>query len=316
MRSDNHMNTRRWLLLSALGIGAAAATGSAVVLTRSTDHSGSAAHRPAPGPSGTPGHTKAGTGTHAASTGPHRPSGGSRRKSSGPRPGSVPLEAGLRQTYRLRPVAGEVALGSTVLHPQVRKHAQLTLPGAGRYIALTFDDGPHPDYTPKVLSVLRTYRIQATFFVIGENAAAFPKLLHDIAAGGHVVANHSYTHPLLTSLSTAKIRQELGRTSEVIERVLDAPPLWCRAPYGEWDARSLKVCAQLGMEPLGWSLDTNDWARPGIAKIEKAVTRGVEPGSVILQHDGGGNRSQTVRAISDYLPRLLDKGYVFVRPHT
>jgi peptidoglycan/xylan/chitin deacetylase (PgdA/CDA1 family) len=206
-------------------------------------------------------------------------------------------------------------MGAPAFHPMVRTSAALTLPGTGRNIALTFDDGPDPDYTPKVLAVLRTYRVQATFFVIGENAAAFPRLLHDIAAGGHVVANHSYTHPQLPTLTPGRVKDELGRTSDVIERVLDAPPLWCRAPYGEWNNPSLAVCAKLGMEPLGWSIDTNDWARPGIASIEKAVTSGVEPGSIILQHDGGGDRSQTVRAVSDYLPRLLDKGYVFVRPH-
>jgi peptidoglycan/xylan/chitin deacetylase (PgdA/CDA1 family) len=130
-----------------------------------------------------------------------------------------------------------------------------------------------------------------------------------------VVANHSYTHPKLTGLPPHRVTDELGRTSDVIERILDAPPRWCRAPYGEWDDPSLAVCARLGMEPLGWSVDTNDWARPGIASIKRAVTREVRPGSIILQHDGGGDRSQTVRAVSEYLPRLLDRGYVFVRPH-
>ncbi|GHH72739.1 oligosaccharide deacetylase [Streptomyces sulfonofaciens] len=227
----------------------------------------------------------------------------------------MPAAAARRGAYRLRPIAGDSALGTPAFHPQVRTHAELTLPGRARAVALTFDDGPDPDFTPQVLAVLRTYRVQATFFVIGENAAAFPRLLHDIAAGGHVVANHSYTHPQLTTLSLGKVKDELGRTSDVIERVLDAPPRWCRAPYGEWDAPSLRVCARLGMEPLGWSIDTNDWARPGIGSIKRAVTRGIEPGSIILQHDGGGDRSQTVRAVSDYLPRLLDKGYEFVRPH-
>jgi peptidoglycan/xylan/chitin deacetylase (PgdA/CDA1 family) len=226
------------------------------------------------------------------------------------------MAAGQRQAYRLRPIAGDSSLGTPAFHAQVRTHAEYTLPGNAHAIALTFDDGPHPEYTPQVLSVLRTYRVQATFCVIGENAAAFPHLVHDIAAGGHVVANHSYTHPLLTRMTPAKVKDQLARTSEVIERVLGAPPRWCRAPYGAWNAPSLAVCAGLGMEPLGWSVDTNDWARPGIAKIQHAALTGAEPGSIILQHDGGGDRSQTVRAVSDYLPKLLDQGYVFVRPHT
>ncbi|GHJ42345.1 polysaccharide deacetylase family protein [Streptomyces sp. TS71-3] len=303
------MNTRRWFLAGALGVGAAAATGTAVVLTGSTDHPASGSRAGASGSASTTAKAARKEAAEAATRAR------TRRPSSAPRPGPVPVGAARRQAYRLRPIAGDSALGTPAFHPQVRTQAELTLPGRARAVALTFDDGPDPDFTPKVLAVLRTYRVQATFFVVGENAKAFPRLLHDIAAGGHVVANHSYTHPLLTSLSLGKVKDELGRTSDVIERVLDAPPRWCRAPYGEWDKPSLRVCAGLGMEPIGWSIDTNDWALPGIDSIERAVTRAIEPGSIILQHDGGGDRSQTVEAVSEYLPRLLDKGYEFVRPH-
>ncbi|MFI6345723.1 polysaccharide deacetylase family protein [Streptomyces sp. NPDC050560] len=286
--SDNQINTRRWFLVGTLGAGAAAVTGTVLAVTAGS--SGSPAPAAAPGAPASP-------------VAPH------------PGPAAVAAQGRPPAVYRLRPIAGDSSLGAPAARPEVRTHAEFTLPGKARSIALTFDDGPHPEYTPKVLAALRKHGVQATFFVIGENAAAFPGLLHDIAAEGHVVANHSYTHPQLTKLSRAGVKDQLGRTSDVIEKVLGAPPRWCRAPYGDWDRPSLTECAALGMEPLGWSIDTNDWARPGTSRIEAAVTSGVEPGSVILQHDGGGDRSQTVDAVSSYLPRLLERGYTFVRPH-
>jgi peptidoglycan/xylan/chitin deacetylase (PgdA/CDA1 family) len=281
MTSDHHTGSRRWFLTGALTV-AAAATGSGLFLLRPSDddNPGAAASPAAPRPA-PPGHAA------------RRP-----------------------EAFRLRPIAGDSAMGEPRHHPQVRTQAEESLPGARHAVALTFDDGPHPDNTPAVLSVLRKHKVQATFFVIGENAAAFPHLVHAIAADGHVVGNHSYTHPQLTRLSVGRVKDELGRTSDVIDRILGSPPQWCRAPYGDWDAASLAMCAKLQMEPLGWSIDTLDWARPGVTSIENAVTRDIRPGSIILQHDGGGDRSQTVRAVTDYLPRLLDDGYRFVRPRT
>ncbi|MFF2652526.1 polysaccharide deacetylase family protein [Streptomyces sp. NPDC058045] len=296
--SDNHTNTdqrnsRRWFLTGALGAGAAAVAGTALVLADSSDGGGTtAATRPAP--SGPP---------QAAS-----PAAGAPRAAGRP-------AAHAPQGYRLRPIAGDSSMGVPAAHPQVRTHAAYTLPGNARAVALTFDDGPEPTWTPRVLALLRKYQVQATFFLIGENVKAFPHLLHDIADGGHVIANHSYTHPQLTKLSRSAVRSQLGRTSDLIGKITGASPRWCRAPYGDWNAPSLKICAELGMEPLNWSIDTMDWAEPGVRKIEKAVADGIEPGAVILQHDGGGNRSQTVQAVSAYLPRLLDQGYAFVRPH-
>lgn len=194
----------------------------------------------------------------------------------------------------------------------LRKQAHLTLSLPGRHLALTFDDGPHPAQTPAILRILRQYRAPATFFVIGENASWNPDLIKAIAADGHLVANHSWSHPQLDKLSQTRVRRELGRTSDLLEKALGTPPRFARAPYGAWHGPSLEVCAELGMEPMGWSVDTLDWKSPGISTIRTRVLKGAHPGAIVLAHDGGGNRWQTVSALSHYLPRLLDQGYSLV----
>ncbi|MFE9336023.1 polysaccharide deacetylase family protein [Streptomyces sp. NPDC007063] len=299
MRSDSHIVSRRTLLCVGVGVGTAALAG-----------------------------VGAGVLTHEGTGGGHAKSGAGSPKGSAPDPGGpappAPGGAGAHpspaahDSYRLRPLAGETSMGEPKPHAPVRTHAEMFLPaGQGRrVIALTFDDGPHPVHTPALLGVLRRHGVQATFFVVGENAAAFPDLLHAITADGHVVGNHSWNHKQLTRLPTGHVRDELGRTSDLIDRVLGAPPRWCRAPYGDWHPPSLRVCSDLGMEPMGWSVDTQDWARPGVAHIVRAVTRDAAPGVIVLQHDGGGPRQQTVAAVDRYLPVLQERGYTCVRPET
>ncbi|NSC23438.1 polysaccharide deacetylase family protein, partial [Streptomyces albus subsp. chlorinus] len=221
-----------------------------------------------------------------------------------------------RESYRLRPLAGETSMGTPTAHPPVRTHAETTLPATGgeRVIALTFDDGPHPEHTPALLEVLRRHGVQATFFVVGENIAVYPELLHEIVADGHALGNHTYSHHQLTRMRPGAIRSELGRTSELIDQVVGFSPHWCRAPYGDWHGTSLEICSELGMEPMGWSLDTADWRRPGTAGIVRTVTDQAAPGAIVLQHDGGGPRHQTVEAVDRYLPVLRARGWTCVRP--
>ncbi|MGP3973258.1 polysaccharide deacetylase family protein [Streptomyces sp. 8N114] len=277
MRSDSHIVSRRALLCVGLGVGTAGIVGVGVT----------------------------------ALTGEDAGSGGGGSGGGEPAPGGAAPDS-----YRLRPLAGETSMGEPAAHPPVHTRAESTLPAAagGRVLALTFDDGPHPEHTPRLLEVLRRHDVQATFFVVGENAAAFPGLLNAMAADGHVVGNHSWAHRTLTRMRPSDVRDDLGRTSELIDRVVGTPPRWCRAPYGAWHPPSLKVCADLGMEPMGWSVDTHDWTRPGTARIVRAVTDRATPGAIVLQHDGGGPRHQTVAAVDRYLPLLRAHGYTCVRP--
>jgi peptidoglycan/xylan/chitin deacetylase (PgdA/CDA1 family) len=213
------------------------------------------------------------------------------------------------ESYRLRPEEAQIrprARGSTSV--------AYTLDPGDREIALTFDDGPDPHYTPQVLEVLRRRRIRATFCVIGRDAAANAWLLNAIADAGHEIANHSWSHPLLTRMRSHEIYEQLARTSDVVEEAVGTAPVLARAPFGGWNERALEISASLGMSPLGWSVDTCDWKEPGTREITSTVLETVRPGAILLSHDGGGDRSQTVAALRDYLPRLLDSGYTPVLP--
>ncbi|WP_441246208.1 polysaccharide deacetylase family protein [Kitasatospora sp. McL0602] len=183
-----------------------------------------------------------------------------------------------------------------------------------KLVALTIDDGPDPTHTPAVLSILRQYGIRATFFLVGENAAEHPALVREIAQEGHHLANHTWSHPDLRRLPEAKVRDELERTSDVLREAAGKPLTWFRAPGGDWSDVALKVSNELGMRPMGWSVDPRDWARPGTSKITTRVLDAIRPGSIVLNHDGGGDRSQTVAALRTYLPVLIEDGYHFTAP--
>jgi peptidoglycan/xylan/chitin deacetylase (PgdA/CDA1 family) len=176
-------------------------------------------------------------------------------------------------------------------------------------MVLTFDDGPDPRYTPAILDTLGEYGVHAMFFVCGEMAVDNQELLARMADEGHVVGNHTWSHPLLTKLRRSRIRSEMQRTCEVIEDAYGEKPRWFRAPYGAWNRAAFQIGADLGMEPLAWTVDTLDWTTPGTGTIVSRVAGGAAPGVVVLSHDAGGDRTQSVRALRRYLPRLLDSGY-------
>ena len=178
-------------------------------------------------------------------------------------------------------------------------------------IALTIDDGPSPIYTPQILSLLGRYGVVATFSMIGENVAAYPAIAREVAAAGHLIINHTWTHANLTELAPAAMADQISRASGAIEKATRATPAMFRAPFGAWSPAVLAQCRQMRLAPLDWSVDPRDWARPGVSAITTNIMRNTRSGSIILEHDGGGNRAQTVAALSYVLPRLLDAGYHF-----
>ncbi|MFJ4415007.1 polysaccharide deacetylase family protein [Streptomyces sp. NPDC088925] len=198
--------------------------------------------------------------------------------------------------------------------PPVRTRPFARLPRAGHALALTFDDGPDPRWTPEVLAVLAAHDVRATFFVCGRQAAKHPALLRRITEAGHLVGNHTWDHRRLTGLGRAAVEEQIARTSETVRRATGRAPAWFRAPYGEWDRTVYTLGARHGMEPLAWSVDTEDWSRPGAAAITRRVLAGARPGAVVLCHDGGGDRAQTVTALRRFLPRLRADGWDLVRP--
>jgi peptidoglycan-N-acetylglucosamine deacetylase len=181
-------------------------------------------------------------------------------------------------------------------------------------IALTIDDGPSPVYTPQVLRLLEKYRIRAAFSMVGENVSYYPGIARDVADAGHTIVNHTWNHANLTSLRPAQLRTEITRATDAIHAATGHLPRMFRAPYGAWSPQVLAYCASQRLTPLDWSVDPRDWARPGVSEIVSTIMRTTRTGSIILEHDGGGNRAQTVAALKVVLPRLLDEGYRFAAP--
>ncbi len=183
-----------------------------------------------------------------------------------------------------------------------------------KVIALTIDDGPSPLYTPQVLRILEKYHVQATFSMVGKNVGYYPEVAREVAAAGHTIINHTWDHANLTTLSPAKQQAEIARATAAIATAAGTEPTMFRAPYGAWSKATLAYCAAAGLTPLDWSVDPRDWARPGVKEIVKTIMKTTRTGSIILEHDGGGDRSQTVAALQQVIPRLLGEGYRFTTP--
>ncbi|HEU4896222.1 MAG TPA: polysaccharide deacetylase family protein [Actinomycetota bacterium] len=183
--------------------------------------------------------------------------------------------------------------------------------GPARVVYLTFDDGPTPAWTPRVLELLARYRAQATFFVLGRSAAAYPELVRQEFAAGHGVGNHTWSHRRLTGLTGERLAAEVGRTSAAIQRATGTPVRCLRPPYATVDTASASRVRALGLRLVLWDIDTNDWLRPGAGVIADRVLGRVRPGDVVLLHDGGGDRAQTVAALERVLATLSARGFRF-----
>jgi len=181
-------------------------------------------------------------------------------------------------------------------------------PAAG-IVRLTFDDGPVRANTPRVLDVLANYRVKATFFVIGQRARRYPRLVKREYREGHSVQNHTYTHPELTTLSPVETRQELRATNRAIKAAGVPRPHRFRPPHGHTNARVRSVGASLGLIQTLWSVDPHDWADPPASEICSRVVTNVRAGSIVLLHDGSG--SNTVDALPCIIKRLRTQGYRF-----
>ncbi|WP_229398893.1 polysaccharide deacetylase family protein [Micromonospora okii] len=167
-----------------------------------------------------------------------------------------------------------------------------------RAVALTFDDGPHPVWTPKLLAELRAAGAKATFCVVGTQVRKHPELVARIAREGHQLCNHSWRHDVdLGRRPAAQIRADLARTNQAIrDAVPGAKVPYYRQPGGRWTPQVVAAAKQLGMRSLHWTVDPQDWAKPTAKTITRRVTGAVRPGAVVLMHDGGGNRAATIAA--------------------
>ena len=184
-----------------------------------------------------------------------------------------------------------------------------------RTVWLTFDDGPHITRTPKVLDVLARHDIRATFFVIGKNAAFYPAIIKRMVEEGHGVANHTYRHPNLTTLTSAKIREELQLTEKRIAAAMGDHKLF-RPPYGAHNAKVDAVVAELGYRSILWNVDTVDWSK--VFQPDRWVAHGFEQvkarkSSVVLNHD---IHSSTANNLDSFIRRIKELRVTFAEPKT
>ncbi|MFB7664854.1 polysaccharide deacetylase family protein [Kitasatospora sp. NPDC056138] len=273
---DRSELTRRRLI--RLTIGGAAVLGASGALTACSSSSGPAASAPPPADSPSDAFSPAATGEPPNVSGL-------------PDPSSSPVPARTKPVFKVHDL----------------------LPAApSNAVALTIDDGPNRLYTPEVLQLLRKYDIRATFSVVGSEAHADKDLIRRIAADGHTVANHTMTHPQpFSRRSQAQIEQQIADTQSVLVDAGAPAPKLFRSPGGDWSPAVFAAVAKYGMTPIDWDVDPRDWARPGTKTITEKLLS-AKPGDILLCHDGGGNRSQTVESLRTVLPALKAKGYTFV----
>ena len=173
-------------------------------------------------------------------------------------------------------------------------------------IAITFDDGPHPIYTKKLLDGLKERDVKATFFVLGENAEKYPEIIERMKEEGHIIGNHTYTHIQLRSSNRQQFRDELVLTNETIKEITGQEVQYVRPPYGTWDK---KLEEELNMFPVLWNVDPNDWCTGSADKVTRRITDKAKENSIILLHDC---YQSSVDAALKSIDILTERGYEFV----
>lgn len=182
---------------------------------------------------------------------------------------------------------------------------------ADKVIVLTFDDGPREGSTQKIVNALRAAGVKGTFFMLAKNVERNPALAKMVTDAGNEVGIHSSSHRLMTKQSNAQIEKEIKASTKRILEATGKTPTWIRPPYGAVDGQVYTALHSHNLNVALWSIDTQDWKRPGTAAIVKRATKGL-PGAVILMHDGGGNRDQTAEALPAIVTFYKNAGYRFV----
>lgn len=182
------------------------------------------------------------------------------------------------------------------------------------YVCFTFDDGPTSNYTPQILDILNKHQAKATFFIFGRFATEHPEIIRRIAKEGHELGNHTYSHPDLTSLDFAAIEREILEAEQAIQSIVDYRCKLFRPPYGIFSPETVGVVESLHYKFALWSRDVQayDWELPGVDKMVEEVLSHVRSGSIILLHDAGGNREQTVELVDWVIPILKSRNYHFI----
>jgi peptidoglycan/xylan/chitin deacetylase (PgdA/CDA1 family) len=221
-------------------------------------------------------------------------------------------------------LVGGAAVLSAVAHGAFERNSPIfgrplsRLPNTRRQVALTFDDGPSPLATRRVLEVLRAAGAPATFFLLGKHVDQWPELAREVAADGHELGNHGYHHRKLHLRGPAYVRRDLTMGADAIERATGSRPSFFRAPHGFRSPWVTGIARGLGQRTVGWTLGVWDSDRPGADVIARRAIAGTRPGSILLLHDGdgydpAGDRSQTAEALPAIIQGLRSRGYELVR---
>ena len=225
--------------------------------------------------------------------------------------------------YRYLTTAAAIAAASVAGYQSMAPTGQWfgrTFTGLGRgskQLALTYDDGPNDPHTLRLLEILARHNVHATFFLIGRYVEQRPDIVRELVKAGHVIGNHTFTHPLLTFKSARKLREQFAKCERALRDAAGEHSNLFRPPFGGRRPAVLRTARQMGMEPIMWSVTGYDWNAPSVEHIERQVTRQVGGGDVILLHDGGhlhfgSDRSYTVAATGRLISRYLAEGYEFV----
>lgn len=191
------------------------------------------------------------------------------------------------------------------------------LPRGSKKLALTFDDGPNDPHTPRLLEVLAKHGVRATFFMLGKFVQQRPDIAREVANAGHVIGNHTFSHPNLIFKSHSQAAVELRNCERILADTVGDHSRLFRPPFGGRRPASLRVARSLGLQPVMWNVTGRDWNAPSAEYIEKKVANQIRGGDVILLHDGGHqrlgvDRSLTVAATDRLLARYREAGFEFV----
>lgn len=182
-------------------------------------------------------------------------------------------------------------------------------------VALTFDDGPDAYYTPQILGILKQNNIKATFFIVGLRAQSHPDMVRRIISEGHAIGNHTWDHPVLSKLTTDKVKEQVQRTEQLLYNITGSKTAMFRTPYGSTTPQVINEISSLGYKIIDWSVDTRDWAKTPVPQIMDYVSNELYPGGIILKHCSGSKSSDlsnTVKALPQIISLLKSRGYSFV----
>ena len=186
-----------------------------------------------------------------------------------------------------------------------------------KQLALTYDDGPNDPHTMHLLDVLAKHDVKVTFFLIGKHVAARPEIARRIAAAGHTIGNHTFTHPNLAFCSEQKIRHQLADCEKILEDTVGAHSKLFRPPFGARRPAVLSIAREMGLTPVMWTVTCYDWKPTTAGRVERHAVRQISGGDIILQHDGGfktmgADRAHTVAATERLIARYKSEGFSFV----